>query len=290
MSVSTTCSKRSRAASLTAHRTYLAQHGCTGSTPRSPRPASGPSRLLFPGEKKTPHHLLMVGLFTGTVGILLADRLPARGLGHAGNMVAGQGGDPHSLLPRQVHRLVVRLGRRSRLEPAAQLRRLHLRRRALRGALQGPAASELLPTRRHDGLAERGGLGAGFRNRVRGRRGYHVFVALLQRHRLARRLHRAVRLVRRPARYLDGLRRHHHLCRQESHPGRSRLAELQRGRPSNRGRAHGAARALRHAAQERPRALGPRRRRGVVRLVRPAGRNGPGHRSGKRGRQGTAWS
>lgn len=27
--------------------------------------------LLFPGEKKAPHHLLMVGLFTGTVGILL---------------------------------------------------------------------------------------------------------------------------------------------------------------------------------------------------------------------------
>jgi RsiW-degrading membrane proteinase PrsW (M82 family) len=27
--------------------------------------------LLFPGEKKSPHHLLMVGLFTGTVGILL---------------------------------------------------------------------------------------------------------------------------------------------------------------------------------------------------------------------------
>jgi RsiW-degrading membrane proteinase PrsW (M82 family) len=27
--------------------------------------------LLFPGEKKTPHHLLMVGLFTGTAGILL---------------------------------------------------------------------------------------------------------------------------------------------------------------------------------------------------------------------------
>jgi protease PrsW len=27
--------------------------------------------LLFPGERKTPHHLLMVGLFTGTVGILL---------------------------------------------------------------------------------------------------------------------------------------------------------------------------------------------------------------------------
>jgi RsiW-degrading membrane proteinase PrsW (M82 family) len=27
--------------------------------------------VLFPGEKKVPHHLLMVGLFTGTVGILL---------------------------------------------------------------------------------------------------------------------------------------------------------------------------------------------------------------------------
>jgi protease PrsW len=27
--------------------------------------------LLFPGEKRTPHHLLLVGLFTGTVGILL---------------------------------------------------------------------------------------------------------------------------------------------------------------------------------------------------------------------------
>jgi RsiW-degrading membrane proteinase PrsW (M82 family) len=27
--------------------------------------------LLFPGERKTPHHLLLVGLFTGTVGILL---------------------------------------------------------------------------------------------------------------------------------------------------------------------------------------------------------------------------
>ncbi|MGC8643747.1 MAG: PrsW family glutamic-type intramembrane protease [Isosphaeraceae bacterium] len=27
--------------------------------------------LLFPGEKKTPHHLLLVGLFTGTAGILI---------------------------------------------------------------------------------------------------------------------------------------------------------------------------------------------------------------------------
>ena len=29
------------------------------------------SLLLFPAEKRTPHHLLLVGLFTGTVGILI---------------------------------------------------------------------------------------------------------------------------------------------------------------------------------------------------------------------------
>ncbi len=135
--------------------------------------------LLFPSEKRSPHHLLLVGLFTGTCGIVLLAGVPVRRGSDPGNVAARPRHHHDRLLHRQVHRLVVCLGKRPGVEPPSQLRRLHLRGRALRGALQGAADSGPLSSRWAVGLAWGGSLGAGIRGRVwRGGRD-HVLLSLL---------------------------------------------------------------------------------------------------------------